>query len=65
MVLYSNGCPRCRQLENLLMRKKINYVKSGAFDELQDRGFMTVPVLKIDNNFLNFDEAVQFINERE
>jgi glutaredoxin len=65
VVLYSNGCPRCKQLENLLIKKNINYIKSSVFDEIINKGFYSAPVLEINNNFLDFDAAVQFLNERK
>lgn len=61
-LLYSNGCPKCIVLEKKLNNKKIEFNKTGNMKELMDLGFRTIPVLKIDDKFYSFADAIRFLN---
>lgn len=65
IILYSNGCPRCRVLEQKLDLKNIEYEKHSDIDEMMDMGIMSTPVLSVDGNILQFKEANDWINEQE
>ena len=63
VVLYSNGCPRCVILKKKLDEKKIEYKISDNLNDIVKEGFMSVPVLKVDDfTFLGFGEATKWIN---
>ena len=63
-VLYSTGCPKCKVLEKKMESKNMDFVIETNIDPLIEMGFMSVPVLynKSKNEYLNFTEAVNFVN---
>lgn len=63
VVLYSTGCPKCKILEQKLDMKNIEYEKTNDVSELVKMGFTSAPVLKIDNEYLEFKAANEWINE--
>ena len=65
IILYSNGCPRCRVLEQKLDLKNIEYDICDNIDEMIDMGIMSTPVLSVDGKMLQFKEANDWINEQE
>ena len=62
IILYSTGCPKCRVLETKLQSKGIYYTKNTSVDEMNKLGFTNVPILKIDGDYLDFGDAVRWIN---
>lgn len=65
IILYSTGCPKCKILESKLNAKNIQYDKNTDSDEMIRLGFQTVPKLKVDDELLDFGEAVKWINNRK
>ena len=63
IVLFSNGCPRCKILKQKLDDKQIKYTISDNFDEVMDQGLQTAPVLKVNNEYYQFGDAVKLIGE--
>ena len=65
IILYSNGCPKCRTLEQLLNKEHIKYVIDSDINHMIEHGIQTVPVLQIgDGKLLSFDEAIQWIRKK-
>ena len=62
IVLYSTGCPKCKVLEAKLNDKHICHQVVTDTTDIINEGFSTVPVLRIDDKFLNFFDANQWIN---
>lgn len=65
ITLYSTDCPRCKMLENKLDQFGINYTICKDKNTMLKYGFSFLPVLKVDDKFLNFKEAIRWINERK
>lgn len=63
VILFSNGCPRCKVLKQKLDDKQIKYTINEDFDELIENGLQTAPVLKVNNNYYQFGEAVKLIGD--
>jgi len=61
--LFSNGCLNCNKLKTKLDEKEIKYEMFSDLEEIIDRGFRTVPVLKIGDTYLNYAESMQYINQ--
>lgn len=62
VVLYSTGCPKCKILEQKLVNKNIAYEKTNDVSKLIKLGFTSAPVLKIDDDYLEFKAANEWIN---
>jgi len=54
LVLYSNDCPKCKVLKMKLDQKNAQYEVCSELDELIARGIMSMPVLRINDEFLEF-----------
>lgn len=61
IIYFGNGCPKCEILKKKLEDKKVIY-KNGELQEIIDAGFRNVPVLKINNQYLDFSKAINYIN---
>lgn len=64
IVLYSTGCPKCGILERKLNEKNISFTKFTDVDEMLALGIMSVPVLSVDGDMMDFSKAVQWVNEQ-
>ena len=62
IILYSTGCPKCKILESKLQSKRIYYIKNTSVEEMTKLGFITVPMLKVNDEYLDFGEAVRWVN---
>lgn len=62
VILYSTGCPKCEILESKLKRSKITYDVVKDKNEMIKNGFKNVPVLKVNNEFLDYYEANNLVN---
>ena len=60
-IFYTTHCPQCYGLENLLKMYKINYKTIDDLDLIRSKGFLSVPMLEIDNQTLNYKEALVYI----
>lgn len=68
ITLYSvPGCGRCIMLKTLLNSKNIDFtLVENADKEIQELGFMSAPILKIDDKvYDNIQEAVAKIKEMQ
>lgn len=61
--LFSTGCPKCNILEKKLTQKSIQFTKNNNIDELIQKGFTSAPILKIGEEYLEFAEAIKYVNE--
>lgn len=62
IILYTLNCPRCIVLERKLDDKGINIVKISDEEEMKKLGILSVPMLKVEDKLLNFNEAIKWIN---
>lgn len=62
VVLYSTGCPKCQVLKKKLNASGMQYSACEDRDRMIQNGISEVPVLQIDDTYLNFKESVDFIN---
>lgn len=65
IVLYSTGCPKCEILKEKLKNKKIAFTECNNINEMGKLGITTVPVLKINNEYLDFKTANDYINNKD
>ena len=65
IVLYSTGCPRCKVLEAKLKQKNVEYTECNDVLVMEEKGITTVPCLAIDEEVLDFGNAVKWVNGLE
>ena len=65
VTLFSTNCPKCRVLEQKLNQKNIAFDISNNIQEVIDQGFMSAPVLKIGDDYMNFTTAIAWLKEQD
>lgn len=65
VTLYTTHCPRCTVLEKKLKEKNIEYDIVEDEETIIQKGFMTVPILEVDGEVMNFSESVKWVNNKE
>ena len=65
VTLYTTHCPRCTVLEKKLKEKNIEYDIVEDEETIIQKGFMTVPILEVDCEVMNFSESVKWVNNKE
>ncbi len=59
-VYSSASCPRCVFLKNRLDKAGIEYLEEqDNYQIILDKGFRTLPVLQVGDQFFKFDEAMK------
>ena len=64
VTLYSIGCPKCNILEKKLNDAGITYLLIDDRRILEKKGFDFMPVLEVDDKMMNYNEAINWVNER-
>lgn len=64
VILYTTHCPKCKVLETKLKLKNIDFKEETNIEEMESLGFTTAPVLKVDDKFMDFGEAIKWVNRR-
>lgn len=62
ITLFSTHCPRCIVLEKKLKQKGIDYDEVNDVSIMEEKGFLSVPVLEVDGKTMDFKEANDWIN---
>lgn len=62
IILYSTGCPKCEILKKKLALTDIQFEENNSMDEMLNLGIMQVPVLKVGDEYMDFRDAVHWIN---
>lgn len=65
VVLYSTGCPKCKVLEAKLDAKKIEYNVVTDVSVMESKGFMSVPMLEVNGEVMDFKKANDWVNAYE
>ena len=65
VTLYSTNCPRCIVLEKKLNQKNIEFDLVSDEDTMINKGFMTAPMLEVDDEVYDFKGAVDWLNGLE
>lgn len=61
VTLYTSGCFNCKRLEKRLDDAGVVYGISNDTDRLKSLGFDTVPVLQVDDKYMAFKEAIEWV----
>lgn len=65
VTLYSTGCPQCNVLKKKLDLAGIEYNTIEDPDAIADKGFMTAPLLEVEDKVMQFKEAVDWIATKD
>ena len=57
VTLYTTHCPLCRVLEAKLSAAGIEYKINEDMEDIKKLGYLSVPVLIVDGDDMNFKEA--------
>ena len=63
-IFTTETCPKCTILKKKLDDAGIEYT-IGDNKEILDAGYTGVPILKVNEEFLNFRKAVEWVNEKK
>lgn len=63
VILYSLDCPKCKILEQRMKIQGIEYSVVKDADEMMAKGFKEAPKVEVDGNILNFQEAIQWLQQ--
>lgn len=64
MILYTTNCPKCMALERKLIEKGFDFQYQYNVTLMQQKGFTTVPMLEVGDENLNFDQAMEWLNNQ-
>ena len=64
VTLYTTNCPKCHVLEKKIEMANIDFEKNENVDEMLELGFMSAPMLKVDEKIMDFTEAVKWVGEQ-
>lgn len=59
-LVYTIGCPKCRELEELFQEKKIEYDICNDVKLMIEKGFEYIPMVEIGDKIYNFEEAEEW-----
>ena len=63
-IYTTQTCPKCKILKKKLQEQGIEYKEFNDEDEMQRMGILSVPVMDVDGEQLDFPAAIKYINER-
>ena len=61
VILYSTHCPKCNVLEKKLKQKNISYEEVNDIEEMEEKGYLSVPVLEVDGVSMDFKTAFNYV----
>ena len=63
-ILYSTNCPKCKVLETKLKSKNIEFEICNDVDLMLSKGIQQAPYLEVDNELMDFSNAIKWVNEK-
>lgn len=64
VILYSMHCPKCMILKKKLLDKDIKFKEINSVSEMTKRGFMSVPILEVDGNIMDYQQASEWMMDK-
>ncbi len=70
IILYSTNCPKCKVIGKKLSMKNINFTEADCktntdyIEMLSSKGFHSMPVLQVGEQFFDFGQANKWIGEQ-
>lgn len=63
VILYTTHCPKCKVLEAKLKQRAIDFEIIDDEKVMIDKGFMSAPMLEVDEKVMDFSAAINWIKE--
>lgn len=63
IVLYTTHCPKCKVLTRKLNDKGISYEVCEDTKIMEEKGFVSLPMLDIDGDVKDFSSAMKWVGE--
>lgn len=63
VTLYTTHCPKCTTLGQMLENKNIKFETVTDINTMIAKGFEFVPMLEIDGQIMNYDEAKNWVEK--
>jgi len=64
VTLYTTHCPKCEVLEKKLNQKEIKFDIVDDVKEIRKLGFLSAPLLKVEDKVMEFVEANDWVNKQ-
>ena len=66
IILHTTNCPKCNILKRKLDSKNIQYKENFDIDIdfMKSQGLMTAPILQVDEEYMDFSHANNWINNQ-
>lgn len=64
IVLYTTHCPKCKVLTRKLNDKGISYEICEDTKIMEEKGFVSLPMLDIDGDIKDFSAAMKWVGEQ-
>lgn len=65
VILYSTHCPKCDVLEAKLKQNNIEFNIETDTKKMIKKGFVSAPMLEVNNKLMDFSEAIKWLNANE
>ena len=62
IILHTTNCPKCNILKSKLNSKHISFDENFDVKFLISKGFITAPVLQVDDEYMDFTKANEWVN---
>lgn len=62
VTLYSTNCPRCKVLEKKMEQAGISFEVNTSVDDMLALGMRQAPMLRVDDELLDFAAACAWLN---
>lgn len=63
-IFTTKTCPKCRILKKKLEDKGLEYTEVTDEEKLRQMDILSVPVMTVDGERMDFAEAIKYVNER-
>ena len=64
IILYTTHCPKCNVLKKKLESKNIEFKICEDVDLMLSKGIQQAPYLEVDNELMDFSNAIKWVNEK-
>lgn len=62
IILHSTHCPKCEVLKKKMVEKNIDFEENNDVEAMLALGISQAPILQIDGEIMNFQQAIFWVN---